>query len=161
MMQLRARRSSSDAAQRDRREARLEPVQVSPQDGGRGGVQLPGRQEPLLQADAPAQCGVMRAAATHTPSQTSSPRVAVLLGGLQTALCSSLRIGHADGDEESSRKIQQMIKRTIKTTGLRNSVIVGTKELDKSTKYAEMVIDILCSFSYIKCYKVFKPLSMK
>ena len=54
-----------------------------------------------------------------------------------------------------------MIKRTIKTTGLRNSVIVGTKELDKSTKYAEMVIDILCSFSYIKCYKVFKPLSMK
>ena len=102
----------------------------------------------------------MRAAATHTPSPTS-PRDAVLLCGLQTALCSSLRIGHADGDEEFSRKIQQMIKRTIKTTGLRNSVIVGTKELDKSTKYAEMVIDILCSFSYIKCYKVFKPLSMK
>ena len=41
-----------------------------------------------------------------------------------------------------------MIKRTIKTTGLRNSVIVGTKELDKSTKYEELVIDILCSFSY-------------
>ena len=79
---------------------------------------------------------------------------------MQTALCSSLRIGHADGDKEFSRKIQQMIKRTIKTTGLRNSVIVGTKELDKSTKYASMVIDILCSISCINCYKVFKPLSM-
>ena len=101
---------------------------------------------------------MMRAAAMRAPSQTSSPRVAVLLIGLQTALCSSLRIGHADGDKEFSRKIQQMIKRTIKTTGLRNSVIVGTKELDKSTKYASMVIDILCSFSYINCYKVFKPL---
>ena len=67
---------------------------------------------------------------------------------MQTALCSSLRIGHADGDKEFSRKIQQMIKRTIKTTGLRNSVIVDTKELDKSTKYEELVIDILCSFSY-------------
>ena len=53
-----------------------------------------------------------------------------------------------DGDKEFSRKIQQMIKRTIKTTGLRNSVIVDTEELDKSTKYAAMVIDILCSFSY-------------
>ena len=31
-------------------------------------------------------------------------------------------------------QIQQMIKRTIKTNGLRDSVIVGTKELDKSTK---------------------------
>ena len=69
MMQLRARRSSLDAAQRDRREARLERVQVSPQQGGRGAV-LPGRRGPLLQADAPAQCGVMRAAATHTPSPT-------------------------------------------------------------------------------------------
>ena len=58
-------------------------------------------------------------------------------------------------------QIQQVHKRSIKTNGLRDSVIVGTKELDKSTKYAEMVIDILCSFSYIKCYKVFKPLSMK
>ena len=56
-------------------------------------------------------------------------------------------------------QIQQMHKkRSIKTNGLRDSVIVGTKELDKSTKYAEMVIDILCSFSYINCYKVFKPL---
>ena len=70
MMQLRARRCSSDAAQRDRREARLEPVQGSPQEGGRGGELLPGRREPLLQAAAPAQCGVMRAAATHTPSPT-------------------------------------------------------------------------------------------
>ena len=76
----------------------------------------------------------MRAAARRAPSQTSSPRVAVLLIGLQTAICSSLRIGYVDGDKEFSRKIQQMIKRTIKTTGLRNSVIVGTKELDKSTK---------------------------
>ena len=48
-----------------------------------------------------------------------------------------------DGDKEFSRKIQQMIKRTIKTTGLRNSVIVDTEELDKSTKYAAVVIDIL------------------
>ena len=63
-----------------------------------------------------------------------------------------------DGDKEFSRKIQQMIKRTIKTTGLRNSVIVGTEELDKSTKYAAIVIDILLSFSYINYYKVFKPL---
>ena len=53
-----------------------------------------------------------------------------------------------------------MIKRTIKTTGLRNSVIVGTEELDKSTKYAAIVIDIMLSFSYINYYKVFKPLSM-
>ena len=53
---------------------------------------------------------------------------------MQSALYSSLRIGYVDGDKEFSRKIQQMIKRTIKTTGLRNSVIVGTKELDKSTK---------------------------
>ena len=69
-MQLRARRCSSDAARRDRREARLERVQGSPQEGGRGGELLPGRREPLLQAAAPAQCGVMRAAATHTPSPT-------------------------------------------------------------------------------------------
>ena len=39
-------------------------------DGGLQGV-LPGhRGQPLLQAAAPAQCGVMRAAATHTPSPT-------------------------------------------------------------------------------------------
>ena len=58
-------------------------------------------------------------------------------------------------------QIQQMHKRSIETNGLRDSVIVSTEELDKSTKYASMVIDILCSFSYIKCCKVFKPLSMK
>ena len=59
-------------------------------------------------------------------------------------------------------QIQQMHKkRSIKTNGLRDSVIVSTKELDKSTKYEELVIDILCSFSYIKCCKVFKPLFMK
>ena len=57
-------------------------------------------------------------------------------------------------------QIQQMHKRSIKTNGLRDSVIVGTRELDKSTKYAAMVIDILLSFS-LNCYKVFKPLSMK
>ena len=58
-------------------------------------------------------------------------------------------------------QIQQMHKRSIKTNGLRDSVIVGTRELDKSTKYAAIVIDILLSFSYLNCYKVFKPLSMK
>ena len=85
-------------------------------DGGLG--VLPGhRGEPLFQAAAPAQCGVMRAAATHTPSPTS-PRDAVLLCGLQTALCSSLRIGQAGGDTELSSRIQQMIKRTIKNPGL-------------------------------------------
>ena len=40
-------------------------------------------------------------------------------------------------------QIQQMHKRSIKTTGLRDSVVVGTEELDKSTKYAATVIDIL------------------
>ena len=35
----------------------------------------------------------------------------------------------------TSMQIQQMHKkRSIKTNGLRDSVIVGTKELDKSTK---------------------------
>ena len=75
----------------------------------------------------------MRAAATHTPSPTS-PRVAVLLCGTQTALCSSLRIGHADGDKEFSKRIQQMIKRTIKTPAS-GTPVIGTKELDVSTKY--------------------------
>ena len=75
----------------------------------------------------------MRAAATHTPSPTS-PRDAVLLCGLQTALCSSLRIGHADGDKEFSKRIQQMIKRTIKTPAS-GTPVIGTKELDVSTKY--------------------------
>ena len=76
----------------------------------------------------------MRAAARRAPSQTSSPRVAVLLIGLQTALCSSLRIGQADGDKEFSQKIQQMIKRTIKTPAS-GTPVIGTKELDVSTKY--------------------------
>ena len=40
-------------------------------------------------------------------------------------------------------QIQQMYKRSIKTNGLRDSVIVSTEELDKSTKYAAVVIDIL------------------
>ena len=40
-------------------------------------------------------------------------------------------------------QIQQMYERSIKTNGLRDSVIVGAKELDKSTKYAAVVIDIL------------------
>ena len=40
-------------------------------------------------------------------------------------------------------QIQQMHKRSIETNGLRDSVIVGTEELDKSTKYAATVIDIL------------------
>ena len=56
-------------------------------------------------------------------------------------------------------QIQQMHKkRSIKTNGLRDSVIVDTEELDKSTKYAAIVIDILLSFSYLNYYKVFKPL---
>ena len=75
----------------------------------------------------------MLAAAKRAPSQTSSPRVAVLLCGMQTALFSSLMIGHAGGDADFSMQFQQ-IERRIKTPDLRNSVI-GTKELDVSTKY--------------------------
>ena len=96
----------------------------------------------------------MRAAATHTPSQTSSPRDAILLGGLQTALCSSLRIGHADGDKEFSQKIQQMIKRTIKTPAS-GTPVIGIEELDVSTKYD----GDSCELSYLSMLvKVFKPL---
>ena len=75
----------------------------------------------------------MRAAATHTPSPTSPPRVAVLLCGVQTALFSSLRTGQAGGDTAFSTQIQQKIKKKIQTLGLRSSVI-GTRDPDKPTK---------------------------
>ena len=52
---------------------------------------------------------------------------------MQTTLFSSLMIGHTGGDADFSMQFQQIEKR-IKTPDLRNSVI-GTKELDVSTKY--------------------------
>ena len=67
---------------------------------------------------------------------------------MQTALCSSLRIGHADGDKEFSRKIQQMIKRTIIKTPPQELPSSASKELDKSTKYdATLVIVVVLSYS--------------
>ena len=44
-----------------------------------------------------------------------------------------MRIGHTDGDKEFSKRIQQMIKRTIKTPA--SGTVIGTKELDVLTKY--------------------------
>ena len=62
---------------------------------------------------------------------------------MQIACCSSPRTGPAGGGTGPSMQIQQMHKRSIETNGLRDSVIVSTEELDKSTKYAAVVIDIL------------------
>ena len=63
---------------------------------------------------------------------------------MQIACCSSPRTGPAGGGTGPSIQIQLMHKkRSIKTNGLRDSVIVSTEELDKSTKYAAVVIDIL------------------
>ena len=75
----------------------------------------------------------MRAAATHTPSPTSPPRVAVLLRGVQTATFSSLRTGLAGGDTGFSTQIQQKFEKKIQTLGLRSSVI-GAKDPEKPTK---------------------------
>ena len=149
-MQLRARRSSLDAAQRDRREARLERVQGSPQEGGRGGALLPGRREPLLQADAPAQCGVMRAAATHTPSPTFTTSSSSALRSADCTLqfpedrTSWRRHGTLLEDPADDQEDHQE-PRPQQDQELPSS---ATKELDESTKYdATLVIVVVLSYS--------------
>ena len=130
-----------------------------PRDGGREGV-LPGHQEPLFQAAARAQCGVMRAAATHTtpsrPSQTGHEASGKQqFCSVENRVHAAVSRGQSQGqlavqEEDLKRRIPMKTSRS----GLGSSVIKiqGSGQVDQ-VGYGDQCL-VLNSYGVVKVFKL-------